>query len=113
MWKTSFRNAIVPAILALVSPMAAFAIAFPNPIDAPDFLTFVKKLAEAIRLVALPLAVLAIIVTGFRFVASGLGGNTKGVEEARKTLLWVLVGMAIIVGATVLAEAVINTIQHL
>ena len=112
-WKTAFRKVLFLVILVFVSPSAVFAIDFPNPIDAPDFLTFVKSVAEAIRLVALPLAVLAIIVIGFRFVASAAGGNTKGVEEARKSLIWTLIGTAIIVGATVLAEAVINTIKHL
>lgn len=109
------------AILASVLPLVALAEcppsdnpnAYPNPICANTFLELIQSVAEAARTIAVPFAVIAIIIVGFRFVAAAAGGKTEEVAKARKLFLWVLVGSAIIVGSTILVEAVINTIKTL
>ena len=99
------------AIIALA--YSAGAIEIQNPIQAKSFTELIKQIAKAVRTIAVPLAVVAIIFVGFKFVVSSAGGNAKGLEEARKMFIWVMVGTAIIVGASALAEAIVDFAQKL
>ncbi len=81
---------------------------YPNPINFCDIPSFVLSLASGIIKITIPFAVLLIIVTGFKFVASSVRGDTKGVEDAKKLLLWTLIGTAIVVGASAIAYGFVN-----
>ncbi|QQG45615.1 MAG: TrbC/VirB2 family protein [Candidatus Sungiibacteriota bacterium] len=94
-------------ILTLVRSTVVFAqTEIPNPIKSQDFGELVKTIARGIQTIALPLAVVAIVFAGFQMIISS--GNEAKLKEAKKTLTWVLVGTAIVVGATVLAEVMVN-----
>lgn len=72
---------------------------------------FVETLLRIVLLVGVPLVALAIIYSGFLFVAAQ--GNPKKLEEARSTFLYTLVGAAIVLGAVVIAQAIGGTIEQL
>lgn len=121
-WKNGLPALFFFAMVAIVLPLVTNAACpgpvgnpngFPNPICAQTFLELIQSVAKAVRLIAVPFAVIAIIIVGFRFVAAAAGGKVEEVAKARKLFLWVLIGSAIIVGATILVEAVINTIKTL
>lgn len=84
-----------------------------NPIDEKTFIDFIKRVAKDARDIVVPFAVMAIIFAGFKFVTASASGKTEETAKARKLLTWVVAGSAIIVGATVLIQAVINTMEKI
>ena len=59
----------------------------------------------------MPIIVLAIIYSGFLFVAAQ--GNSEKLGEAKKALLYTLVGAAILLGSLAIAELIKNTVLSL
>lgn len=55
------------------------------------------------------LAVLLIIWVGLQFVLAR--GNTDRIKELKVWLLWIVVGVAIVIGARIIVSAVINTLS--
>lgn len=98
-------------MLATAHP--ALAQTIPNPIGAQSFLDLINALAKAITQIGGLFAVVAIVIVGFKFLAASVSGDTKSLGEARKMLWWVLIGTAIVVGSSVLAQVVVNTIKTL
>lgn len=111
LWKSRLYAGLLFGML--MNAASAFAFKFPNPIAVDSFLGLVKAIANAVRDIAIPFAALAIIFVGFKFVAASAAGKPEQVAKARTLFLWVLIGTAIIVGASLLAEAVVNTIRGL
>jgi len=117
MWKNSLWIAIALGTL-LVSGLALAQGStpcspgdpncVPNPIAADDFGELIRNIATEIRRIAFPLAVLALVFAGFKFVTGAISGDAKKISEARTIFLWTLVGTAIVVGASVLAQAVVE-----
>jgi hypothetical protein len=52
-----------------------------------------------------------IIWTGFQFVYNASVGNSSKLTELRGRLLWLVAGVAILIGARVIIQVVINTIS--
>lgn len=84
----------------------------PNPISGADSLeAVIKNVADAASTIALALAPVFIVVAGIQFLLAG--ESEQKISQAKKTLWWTLIGTAIVVGASILTEAVINTISGL
>ncbi|MDD5590286.1 MAG: pilin [Candidatus Portnoybacteria bacterium] len=66
-----------------------------NPLKSDSFEGTVEKIAEWIRLIAIPIASIMILYAGFLFMTSG--GNEEKVKTAKRTLLWTVIGIAIII----------------
>lgn len=84
-----------------------------NPLGANNnsFCGLVKKLLQAALQVGIPIAVLFIVYAGFKFVLAR--GKPEALAEARKNLMWTLIGIAIFLGAWLIADVVANTINAL
>lgn len=78
----------------------------PSPINACTFSDLVRDFTQIILEIGLPLAALFIILAGFQFVTAQ--GNAEKIKKARQTLTWTIIGAAVIIGARVIAEAVVN-----
>lgn len=67
------------------------------------------------RNIVMPLAsilvVLAILYSGFKFVIAQ--GNPKEIEEARRGLIWVLIGSLILLGAYGISGALKDTVNQI
>lgn len=111
LWIMSLHTALFFAILT-AAPVA-FAVAIPNPIEAKSFEDLINNLAYWVRVIALPLAAVAIVFVGFKLIIAASSGDSKGLGEAKKFLAWVVIGTAIVVGASVLAQAVVNFAKEL
>ncbi len=74
----------------------------------PEFLTALFKTIAEIGAVVLAFY---IVYTGYLFVTAQ--GNEQGLQKAKESLKWVLIGGAIILGAWVLSEAILQTIQDI
>lgn len=108
LWKTYSLGWLVYGMLASAHLAFADSGEIPNPIAAKSFPCLIKTIAEAAIKIAVPIAVVAIIFVGLRFVLAGISGNSTKVAEARKLLLYVVIGSAIVVGSFVLATAAVQ-----
>lgn len=130
MWKTAFFILIFCAILTIgFSANVGAAEIFetppdlsggvdattdiPNPIETGSFFDLLDKISGALIIIGGPLAMAAIIFTGFKFVTASATGNAKALEDAKKMFWWVIVGTAIVVGSSLLVKVTINTIENL
>ena len=83
----------------------------PNPIGARSFACLVKTLSEAAITIVVPIAIVAIIFAGLKFIIAGAQGNDGEIKKARTMLLWIIIGTAVVVGSFVLAEVGIKFLQ--
>ena len=83
-----------------------------NPLGSiktiPDF---IAKVLEIIVKIGTPIVVIFIIYAGFLFVAAR--GNETKLKHAKETLLWTIVGAALLLGSWILAQAIVGTINEL
>ncbi len=128
----NLRKKIVGAAIAasLLLPILSFAqIVVPNPPAPPGgriqinnplgggnnnstldgFVT--RILNEVVVPVGAIILVIAIIYTGFLFVTAQ--GNPEDLKKAKNAFFYTLIGGAVLLGASVLAQLISNTIQSL
>jgi len=75
------------------SPPPAEGGSIENPLSANDFTALINAIAGWIFLLATPLATLMFLIGGFMFMVSG--GSEEKITQAKKTMLWSAVGLAI------------------
>lgn len=110
MWKTCLYSVVILVIFTVVS--VTDAATFSNPIESDSFPKLFNSVASALIIIAIPLAVVAIIFTGLRFVIAGSKGDQGELQKAREVFWWILIGSAIIIGGSLLVNAVVNTIKN-
>lgn len=71
----------------------------------------IQAFLEIITYLFIIFAVLMFIYVGFQYVTNAAQGNAKKIEELHKQLLWLVVGVAVVIGARVIIQVVINTIS--
>ena len=91
----------------------ANAAEFQNPLTSQTFGELINNISQAILKAALVLAPVFLIITGFRFITAAATGNEAGITTAKKHFYWTLIGTAIVVGASVIATAIINFVKGL
>lgn len=82
-----------------------------NPLD-PKFNSvgsLVQGFVEIFSYLAILFAVLLLIWVGFRFILAR-GDSTK-MNELKSWLLWIVVGVAVVIGARVIIQVIINTLS--
>lgn len=85
-----------------------------NPLASKniDSLTgLIKTLLEGVLKVGMPIIALAIIYSGFLFVAAR--GNPEKLTKAKEALLYTLIGAAILLGSWAIAELISSTVLAL
>ena len=86
-------------------------VAVDNPIEADDFETLLKAIANIVMRIGGVLAVIFIIWSGYLFVTAR--GDDKQLETAKNVFFWTIIGTAILLGAYVIATAVVNFVKSL
>lgn len=81
-----------------------------NPLGEGNstFAILIKKLLDAAFIIGLPVAVLFIVLAGFRFIWAR--GNQTQLTNAKNNLLYTVIGIAVFFGAWLLASVIANTI---
>lgn len=79
-----------------------------GPQTIPDF---IKAVINIVLIVGIPIVALAIIYTGFLFVSAQ--GNPEKLTKAKNSLMYVLIGAALLLGAFVIAEAIGKTVEDI
>ena len=82
-----------------------------NPLGVKNFCDLVKSLLNIVLAIGVPIAVLFLVWSGFRFILAR--GNPTELALARKNFMFVIVGIAIFLGAWTLATVISATIQTL
>lgn len=83
----------------------------PNPLKASSFEQLARDVLDAVIQFGIPVLVVMIIYTGFKFVSAQ--GNESKLTEAKNALLWTFVGSAIVLGAFVILTVIENTVAAL
>ncbi len=86
-------------------------ISFNNPLKFQSIPQFVRGLLDVLVIIAFPIIILFIVYAGFLFVSAR--GNPDKINEAKRLLLWTIVGALIILGASVIARAIEGTVNSL
>ena len=83
-----------------------------NPIKGNgDLETFIKNILDGIVLILTPVLVIMVVYCGYLFVSAQ--GNTEKLGEAKKALMYTLIGAAIVLGAKGLETIIGNTVGAL
>jgi len=82
-----------------------------NPFKATDFGSFIKSILTGVIKIGIPVVAVALIYSGFLFVAAQ--GNSEKLGEAKKALIYSLIGAAILFGSWTIAQIITNTVLAL
>ncbi len=106
------------AALLLMTPVSLFALSdtcvenqICNPIHSRSIIDLLKNFLDGALTIAIPVVALAIIYSGFLFVFAR--GNSDKLSKAKTTLMYTLIGAAILLGAMAIAKAISGTITAL
>lgn len=91
--------------------MADAQMILPNPVNANTFTELINLFAGLAVQIGIPIAAIFIIFAGFQFVTAR--GNETKLQAAKKTFYWAIIGTVILVGAWVIAKAVVNFAEGL
>ncbi len=72
---------------------------------------FIAKILDVIILIAIPIVTFFIIYSGLLFVMAA--GNSEKLSKAKTTLMYTLIGAALLLGAKVLALAIESTLKDI
>ena len=113
-----FLNAFFYAGLVFLTPVITFGQCYKterlcNPLKAQDLMEIIEFLLFEIlvQIVAPIVVVLMLIWAGFDFIAAQ--GNSNKVTDAKNKLLYVVIGAVILLGAVVIYEIVVATVNAL
>ncbi|MBU1557798.1 pilin [Patescibacteria group bacterium] len=115
--KQTFKNiyySLISAGLLLPSLASAEVVAgggIKNPIGVDSIQELIDAILQIVIAIGTPVAVLFLIYAGFKFVTAQ--GNPAKVGEAREYFMWTLVGIVILLGASLLSSVVSGTIDQL
>ena len=96
--------------IGLLAPIFASA-ALENPINADSFEELAETIANVMIAIGIPVAAVFLIYAGFLFVSAR--GNEEQITKAKTTFYWTILGVALLVGAKVIATALQTTITGL
>lgn len=82
-----------------------------NPLGVDSICGLVVLLLKAAVTIGIPIAVLFIVYAGFKFVVAR--GSPGELTEAKANLVATLIGIAIFVGASLIAGVIIATLEQL
>lgn len=95
---------VTALVLTAQSAHAQQAASVPNPVNENDLANVLFNVVNALLLFAGAVAVLFLIIGGFRYVVST--GNPDQVDAAKRTILYAVLGLIIIFVAFVLVTLV-------
>ena len=70
----------------------------------------IKTVVNVVSIVVGAVAVIMIIVGGFRYVTSG--GNAEGTKAARNTILYAIIGLVVVALAQIIVHFVLNNVNN-
>lgn len=96
---------------ATTSPSSSGIFTIQNPLKVDSIGGLINLFVELFTYLVILLAVLMFIYVGFKYVLYSSQGNTKGISELHSQLFWLVVGVAVVIGARFIIEIIINTLS--
>ncbi len=84
---------------------------FCNSTQSTEFVDILQGIADWVILIGIPVLIFFTVLSGILFVTAQ--GNEEKLTRARQVLTWTVVGGFIILGASVIAEVVIDFAESL
>lgn len=91
------------AISAVALPVLA-ATELQSPPPTIDIVKVFDNIAELLRNIAIPIAIIMVIVSGFYFMTAQ--GDPGKIQTAQKMLMWTLIGVAVVFMASAVVKMV-------
>jgi len=82
-----------------------------NPLNANSFEELIASIMDVIIQLGVPILAILIMYSGFKFVEAQ--GNKSKLEEAKKSLWYVIIGTAIVLGAGTILSIIRTTTEAL
>ncbi|MBU0611820.1 pilin [Patescibacteria group bacterium] len=82
-----------------------------NPIKVDSIYGLIKVILEGVIKIGIPIVALAIIYSGFLFVAAR--GKPEELKKAKNALLYTIIGAAILLGSWAIAQLISDTVLAL
>ena len=82
-----------------------------NPLQFGTFCTLLKAIFNDILVLGIPIATLFIVWAGFKLVLAR--GNEKELTDAKRNLWYIVIGIALFLGAWTLSQIIANTLAAL
>lgn len=84
---------------------------FDNPLDddIADIEDLVQILLNVLIIIATPIIVIFIVLAGFKYVTAQ--GDPSKLEEAKRALVYAIIGGVLVVGAVAIFEIIVGTID--
>ena len=101
---------VVALFSLILTPVFAHA-ALENPLSFDSLEKFFNALLDVVVTIGWPLVVLAVVYTGFLFVQAQ--GNASKLDDAKRALVWTVIGGLIVLGATAIATFIGGTVDEL
>ena len=99
-------------LINLLLPVTfVFAEGFENPVKAGSIEELLVLVINAVIILLMPIVILAIIYSGFMFLTAR--GNKEQLTTAKTNFVWVVVGVAVLLGAKVIATVIENSVEHI
>jgi Type IV secretion system pilin len=120
--KKNLLNIIIIAFM-LILPVLSLAqehvpaatdppVTIKNPLGTTSSIpALIKTILEGVVKIGMPILVLAVIYCGFLFVKAQ--GKPDEIKKAKDSLLYTLIGAAIILGSWAIAQLIVDTVKHL
>ena len=94
---------VPPVVTPVVTPANGVSTSTEFPFDNPlgttsDITTLVKNILNFLIVLAIPISAILIVYAGYLYITSA--GNEEKVKTAQKTLIWALIGFAIVLIAS-------------
>ena len=104
MIRSSTQLKIVGLIVAIGTPIILSSPAFAATSDVAQVESFIRNVIKVIAGLAGLIATGFFVVGGFTYITSS--GNPEKLDQAKRTLFYSAIGLAIVIGAFVLADIV-------
>lgn len=119
MFKTKYKNIFlffIPFLVFFSLSIVVFAqpgasvSQIENPLKSDDVQDILENILDLVTVIGSIILVLFIIFSGYKFVMAQ--GNPGKISEAKNILIATVIGGAILLGANIIANAVINTVKE-
>lgn len=101
------KNSIFPLIifiLLMLIPVVSNAIVIPDPLGGKTVGDIINAVMNLLVVLGTGVTVIMIIWGGIRYMTSG--GNEQATTSAKKTIMWAIIGFAILISAKFIIEVV-------
>jgi hypothetical protein len=110
------KTALLVCALSIVVPQVAEAGnavgAFQNPLGGQnDLIQFIRKIVDLLIQIGAVVVVIYFVYAGFKFVTAN--GNDKKIGEAKQAAFWCIVGGLILLGAQLIINVMVSTVNQL